>query len=270
MIAHARALSNRSARAAFLCYHSINDAGTSHEISSSRFECQLAALRAWGYISVTERTLGELAAGRRHHGHLVLLSFDDGFRDTYTHAFPLLKAYNFTALVFVLPPLVDQAGTFMWREVATEVERRPDVFRSMDWQEVGLMAEAGIEFGSHTCRHERLTDLDDDELRQELLDSRMRIKQRLGRCDSVAYPYGACDGRVVAAARSAGYSYGFSLPYGSPGVGWQPRYTRLSIPRIAMDDRDDERRLRLKLRPAGRRLLLSPAKSVLTAVERLR
>jgi peptidoglycan/xylan/chitin deacetylase (PgdA/CDA1 family) len=252
---------------ACLCYHSINAAPIGpHAVSPDRFERQLSSLRRWRYAPVSVRDLDCAAEWRRRRR--VLLSFDDGFRDTYTHAFPLLRAYGFTALVFVLPSLVDRAARFTWSEVAADVIRYPDVFRSVSWRQVELMAEAGLEVGSHTASHPMLTDLSDERLQQELLDSRSRIRARLGRCDCIAYPFGAWDSRVALAARSAGYRYGFSLPYGSARVGWQRGHTTMAIPRIAIDDRDDEQRLRLKLTGPGRRLLLSPAKSAVRAWRR--
>jgi hypothetical protein len=52
--------------------------------------------------------------------------------------------------------------------------------------------------------------LTDDELAQELLESRRRLQAPLGRCDAVAYPFGDWDSRTAAAA--AGYRFAFALP----------------------------------------------------------
>ncbi len=254
-------LTNREAGAVFLCYHSVSEEGPAFlSLPPDTFEHQLATLRRLGYGPGTPAALAALAAGERPARPLAFLTFDDGFRDNFTHAFPLLEAYGFTAQVFLLPPLVDEGAPLAWPEVEERASRHPDVMRSMTWSMVETMAAAGIEFGSHTCRHPRLTDLDDDHLRQELLDSRRAIAERLGRCDTLAYPFGAWSPRVAAAAADAGYSFAFSLPYGSPGVGPQTVATRLSIPRVPVDHRDAGVRFRLKLTPPGRRLLMSPSK----------
>ena len=64
------------------------------------------------------------------------------------------------------------------------------------------LAEAGWELGSHTHTHARLPDLDDHALAMELRESREQFVQRTGvPATSIAYPYGAVDGRVVAGAR---------------------------------------------------------------------
>jgi peptidoglycan/xylan/chitin deacetylase (PgdA/CDA1 family) len=120
---------------------------------------------------------------------------------------------------------------------------------------VESMADTGHEFGSHTLSHPKLTELGDEELRQELFDSRARIKERLGRCDSIAYPFGVWAARVAEAAADAGYSYGFTVPERS-----QMSANQLTIPRISVDQRDGEARFRRKLSAAYRALALSPCK----------
>jgi peptidoglycan/xylan/chitin deacetylase (PgdA/CDA1 family) len=140
-----------------------------------------------------------------------------------------------------------------------------DGARSIDWGMAEEMAQAGIEFGSHTLTHRALPDLGDEELAQELLDSRRAIQERLGACDALAYPFGAWDRRVEAAAARAGYAFGFTLPDGT-----QRRAGPLTIPRIDVDDRDRGRRFALKLSPVARRVLFSPAKSVLRRSARIR
>jgi O-antigen/teichoic acid export membrane protein/peptidoglycan/xylan/chitin deacetylase (PgdA/CDA1 family) len=253
-------LRNTSRRAAFLCYHSVSADGPPPLcVTPETFERQLAALRRWGYASGDLAALHGLAEGRRLGAQHVFLTFDDGFRDNFSEALPLLDRYGFKALVFLVPPLVDSAAPLAWPEIGIWRDRYPGVLRSLSWSEVEAMADAGIEFGSHTLTHPSLPALDDERLRQELVESRARIKDRLGACEAVAYPFGAWDVRVGAAAIDAGYTFGFTLPYGSESVGWQRGATTMSIPRIPITAADDERRLRLKLTAAGRRVLLSRA-----------
>jgi len=249
-------LRNRSASAAFLCYHSVHPDGPPYlSLPPETFERQLARLRRSGDKTATLGALEAIRRGERPSARQVLLTFDDGFLDNYTHAFPLMRAYGVSGLIFLLPPAVDTGGPLTWPEVAQRAGRHPDVFRSVTWPMVEEMAEAGIEFGSHALTHHRLTTLGDEALAQELLDSRRRIIDRLGRCDALAYPFGGWDQRVATAAAAAGYRWAFTMPSAA-----QRDATALSIPRIAIDHRDDERRFALKLSVAGRRALLSPAK----------
>ncbi|MGI8782011.1 MAG: polysaccharide deacetylase family protein [Solirubrobacteraceae bacterium] len=254
-------LLNRSGDAAFLCYHSVHPDGPPFlSLPPETFERQLALLRRRGFHTAGLGVLDALTRGGRPRARHVFLTFDDGFLDNYTHAFPLMREYRATGLIFLLAPAVDDGAPLVWPEIEERRDHHPAVFRSMDWAMVETMAEHGIEFGSHTLAHHSLPSLGEEALRQELLDSRRRIVERLGRCDSLAYPFGHWDARVAAAAVDAGYRWAFTMPTGA-----QRKATAVSIPRIAIDERDDERRFALKLMPASRRVLLSPAKDRLRA-----
>ena len=249
-------LCNRSRDAVFLCYHSIADHGPDFtSVPRKAFERQLETLRRLGFRSGRHADLGRLARGERADSRLAFLTFDDGYLDNYETARPLLDAAGFRGLFFVLPPHVDHGDALRWPRVEDRVAAHPEVMRSLTWPMVESMAEDGHEFGSHTLSHPLLGELGDEELRQELLDSRRRISERLGRCDSIAYPFGAWTERVARAAADAGYSYGFTLPDGA-----QMSADRLTIPRISVDHRDDERRFRRKLTAPYRALSLSPCR----------
>jgi peptidoglycan/xylan/chitin deacetylase (PgdA/CDA1 family) len=248
-------LRNRSRRATFLCYHSIAAEGPRYlTVSAELFERQLAELQRRGLRSGGLPALAELAAGRRVEP-TVFLTFDDGFRDNYEAALPLLREYGFGAFVFVLPPLVDAGTPFEWPEVADDRARFPSTMRSVTWSMLEEMKEGGFEVGSHTLSHPHLPALGGEALREELWESRARIRKRLGSCDSLAYPFGEWSAEVAAAARDCGYRFAFSLPT----HGGQRGATPLSIPRINVDYRDDEGRLAGKLSPLGKRIFLSPA-----------
>jgi peptidoglycan/xylan/chitin deacetylase (PgdA/CDA1 family) len=258
-----RPLRNRSREAAFLCYHSIAPEGPRYlTISADLFERQLALLRRRGYRSGDLDALAELSAGRVV-GPTAFLTFDDGFVDNFETALPLLREHGFGAFVFVLPPLLDTGGNFEWPEMAEDLERHRETMRSVTWPMLEQMREGGFEVGSHTLSHPHLPRLAGEELREELWQSRAAIKERLGSCDTIAYPFGEWSPEVAAAAADCGYSFAFTLPT----VSGQRQATPLSIPRVNVDYRDDERRFAAKLSPWGRRLLLS---SAVAAVRRRR
>jgi peptidoglycan/xylan/chitin deacetylase (PgdA/CDA1 family) len=249
-------LRNRSAAALFLCYHSVADDGPRWtSVPVARFERQLEMLERSGYRSGGLDDLARITGGEAPRSRLVFLTFDDGFADNAEVVAPLLRERGWKALVFLLPPAVDAGAPLDWPEVRARRRDHPRVMRSLDWRQVESMARDGMEFGSHTNNHLHLPRLGDEELRQELLDSRRRIGERLGRCDALAYPFGDWDGRVLAAAAAAGYRHAFTLPFAS-----QRSAHPLSIPRIAIDHRDDGARFAFKLTPAGRSLLLSASK----------
>ena len=259
------ALRNRTRGAAILCYHSVSPDGPPFlSITPELFRSQLATLRARGYEGGGLADLAALADGARPRRRLAFLTFDDGYLDNFTLAFPLLQEHGFRAIVFILPATVDGGGALDWPEVDAQRRAYPGVMRSLDWGMVEAMAGGGVEFGAHTVTHPHLPELGDDELMHELIEPRERIVERLGRCESVAFPFGDWDQRVAAAAAAAGYRFAFTMPRGA-----QAEASPMSIPRVAVDHRDRGWRFALKLTAPGRVLLLSPAKDRLRRLRRL-
>jgi peptidoglycan/xylan/chitin deacetylase (PgdA/CDA1 family) len=263
----ARLLRNRSRRATFLCYHSVAAEGPRYlTVTPELFERQLAQLRRLG---VRTGGLPELVAAGAGAGTepTAFLTFDDGFLDNHDTVLPLLREYGACATVFVLPPLVDTGAPLAWPEVEADRERFPATMSSVTWTMLEAMREGGFEVGSHGLTHAHLADLDPVALRDELWDSRARIKERLGSCDTLAYPFGEWSPEVAAAAADCGYRFAFSLPTAAGQFGATPH----SIPRINVDYRDEERRFAAKLSPLGKEMFLSPAvASARRVVRRLR
>lgn len=262
----ARLLRNRSRGAVFLCYHSIAPSGPRYlTISAQVFERQLVSLRRHGFRGGDLAALEDLAAGRLS-GRTAFLTFDDGFRDNFETALPLLREHGFPAFVFVVPRLLDGGGALDWPGIHVHRDRHAAMMRSLDWGMLELMREAGIEVGSHTLTHPHLPALDGERLREELLQSRRAIEARLGSCETIAYPFGEWSPDVAAAAADCGYRFGFTVPTTSG----QRLATPLSIPRLMVDYRDGGRRFDAKLSPWGRRVLLSSAAGALRRRRRAR
>ncbi len=246
-------LRNRSAAATYLCYHSIAPAGPRYlTVSPELFEAQLDQIESRGLRSGDLATLEGLAGG----GAITpsaFLTFDDGFLNNYETVLPLLRERGMRAFVFVLPPLVDTGGPLVWPEVATDAERYPETMRSVTWEMLAEMGEEVFEVGAHTLTHPHLPDLDEEELREELSASRRMVKERLGACDTLAYPFGEWSPRVAAAAADCGYRFAFTLPtdYG------QRDADELMIPRVNVDYRDSGSRFGAKLSPRGRAFYLA-------------
>jgi peptidoglycan/xylan/chitin deacetylase (PgdA/CDA1 family) len=250
-----RRLRNRSKHATFLAYHSVANEGPTYlTVSAELFERQLASLSAREVRCGDLETLEAIAAGRPV-APSVFLTFDDGFLNNYETVLPLLRERGMGAFVFVLPPLVDAGAPLVWPELAEDAGQYPETMRSVDWTMLEEMKEGPFEVGSHTLTHPHLPELDDEALRHELWESRARVKERLGSCDTLAYPFGEWSPRVAEAAAECGYRFAFSLPttHGQRTAG--PH----SIPRVNVDYRDVGRRLGAKLSPSGRSLYLSEA-----------
>ena len=124
----------------------------------------------------------------------VALTFDDGYRDTYTTAFPLLAERSLTATVYVVTGFV---STDAWFEPGGG---------AMTWAMLREMMRAGWDIGSHTVSHRRLVNLPRGELRAELRDSRAVLEDRLGLpCRHFCAPAGDMDLVVLEEALASGY-----------------------------------------------------------------
>lgn len=175
-----------------LTYHSIDDTGSVISVAPGLFARQMAFLAAEGYQTLS---FAEVVAHLRHgipfpEKH-VALTFDDGYQNVYTEAFPVLQAYGFTATVFLI---VDYCGGFNdWPGHVSPVGRLP----LMSWAEAQEMQQHGIELGAHTCTHPHLTALPHEQVQAEMQRSKQAIEDHTGAAvRTFAYPYGAYDATV--------------------------------------------------------------------------
>jgi peptidoglycan/xylan/chitin deacetylase (PgdA/CDA1 family) len=169
-----------------LMYHSISDTpepGFSpyYQVCTSprRFAEQMQSLAKTGWQGVTLREgLDVLAGNRQISGHPVAITFDDGFHDFYTAAFPILKQHGFAATMYLPTAFIgDDRQSFKSRAC-------------LNWGEIRELHQTGIEFGSHTVNHPILYQLPWPEIERELMLSKEQIEQKLGEpVSSFAYPY---------------------------------------------------------------------------------
>jgi peptidoglycan/xylan/chitin deacetylase (PgdA/CDA1 family) len=231
-----------------LCYHAISERfPAALSVTPDAFERQLAILKRAGYRGATFAD-----AVRATSGRVVAITFDDAYLSELTLAKPLLDAVGYPATVYAPTAYLDTPerplkwdGIEQWHGGEHERELLP-----MSWDQLGELAEAGWEIGSHTRTHPHLDRVEDEtELRDELVESKATVERRLGRdCTTLAYPYGEYDERVIAAAGAAGYAAAGTLParlHPARPLAW---------PRVGIYRGDDERRFRLKVSRVMRKL----------------
>jgi peptidoglycan/xylan/chitin deacetylase (PgdA/CDA1 family) len=121
-------------------------------------------------------------------------------------------------------------------------------YRPLTTNQIRTMTESHwCHFGSHSHRHEILTNLDDRELKENLAESKTFLESVLGEpiCH-ISYPDGAADARVLARCGEAGYKYGYLAAGGCVG----PHTDPLMIPRIGVGGYDSLRSLYTKINGA--------------------
>jgi peptidoglycan/xylan/chitin deacetylase (PgdA/CDA1 family) len=172
-------------RIPILMYHSISDNlfGKSHpyyQINTSPrvFAQQMRYLRDRGYRTVVPEDLADNSIWASGSEKLVCLTFDDGYRDFYPHAFPILRRYGFSAIIYL---------------ATSRIRNTPEVYEGAEylcWDEVREMHAGGIHFGSHTVTHPDMRSLTPEQIEYELGSSKEKIESELGATvSSFAYPY---------------------------------------------------------------------------------
>ncbi|MCI0438816.1 MAG: polysaccharide deacetylase family protein [Chloroflexi bacterium] len=187
-----------------LMYHRVVDSLDAPDpyrlnVSVAQFESQMRYLRDRGYEAVRlDEVVRASGKGGSPWRKPVVITFDDGYMDTYTRAFPILKEYGMTATVLLVSGHI--GGTNAWDrgEVPATQLAGPSEIREM--------ARHGIAFGSHSVTHRPMTALNCREAMAELADSKVAIEDMLGSEVSVfAYPYGRSTPVLRGMAQQAGY-----------------------------------------------------------------
>ncbi len=179
-----------------LTYHSVDDSGSVVSVAPALFARQMAHLAAHGWRTLTvAQAVGHLQRGAVPERH-VAITFDDGYRNVFTEAFPVLRRHGFTATVFLVTDYVGRDNG--WPGHQPPMGTRP----LMGWDDALVMWEQGVELGAHTGTHPDLTRLAPDPVEAEVARSVAEIEARTGApVETFAYPYGAVDGAALAAAR---------------------------------------------------------------------
>ncbi|MBN1287156.1 MAG: polysaccharide deacetylase family protein [Anaerolineae bacterium] len=175
----------RNVRAPILMYHYVGDLPANADnyrvgltVTPGEFRAQMQYMASNGYETVTlDDVIYALAQGHPLPEKPVVLSFDDGYADMYTHVFPILRECGFVGTFFVVTEWIDQA--------------RPGY---LTWQQVQEMAAAGMRIETHSKTHADLTDKPYDFLVYEIIGSIESIEAYTGRRPRfLCYPAGAYD-----------------------------------------------------------------------------
>lgn len=187
-----------------LLYHQIQDLPKSLDpfgisVTPENFAAQMHDLKAQGYTAYTLRdAVHKMHTGESLPAKSVVITFDDGYLDNYTHAWPILKEVGFPATIFLVPSYIGQSALWDGEHGAQ--------LPLMDWSQIAEMESAGIEFGSHTHTHAALDTLPTDQIRDQLCTSKRVLDEKLQQpVETLAYPYEQFTAEVQSIAKDCGY-----------------------------------------------------------------
>ena len=175
------------------------------------FRYHLTLLERWGFTAITFDDYrlyqsGELNLPKKP----VIITFDDGYVDTYEAAFPLLQEFGMKAVVFALGDRTIKANTW-------DTHSSIPVGPLMNDEQIIELHSAGFEIGSHTMTHAKLPLLSHEHAWDEISRSRMRLEILLNApVRTFAFPYGFVNEETKKMLPDAGYSIGCATHSGPP------------------------------------------------------
>jgi peptidoglycan/xylan/chitin deacetylase (PgdA/CDA1 family) len=255
-----------------LMYHSISDdpepgVRPYYRVCTSprRFREQMQWLKDNNYRGVTlsaglawlnsPPVAGHWPPAPQPSAKFVAITFDDGFHDFCTHAFPILQPHGFSATMYLPTACIDAVPSSPSSKRGAAADPSilsPTLPRAtrhsfaghecLTWAEAKELHCGGIEFGSHTVHHLKLVDLAWPEIQSEIQDSKSEIEQRLGALvKTFAYPYAFPEanrdfvGRFKDLLSSCGYETNVTTRIGR----LRPGDDLMQIKRLPVNQNDD-------------------------------
>ncbi len=171
-----------------LMYHYTGAGDGTLYVTTENFERQMKYLRDHRYHVISLDEFIQLKQQNAKFAHdTVVITFDDGKRDNYSEAFPVLKKYDMPVTIFVITQWVGHNAF-------------------LTWDQIREMSESGIDFGSHTQHHIYLPDVDAATIMAEALGSKKDLEKHLGKAARhFCYPSGGFTAEAKQLVRQAGY-----------------------------------------------------------------
>lgn len=175
----------------------------------ARFAKQMAYLKKQGFVFYSASELIEYYAERGvFPPNGITVTFDDGWKDNYTNAFPVLQRFGIKATIFLVPSCIGEVSS---KAMAEGESGRAHLSR----EEILEMSKYGVEFGSHSMNHRLLHQLPSEEVRFEIEESKKQLANLLQEpCNVFAYPAGYYSEVAQRMIENAGYIAAFSTVYG--------------------------------------------------------
>lgn len=228
---------------AVLMYHNVTDdlPPSYRSIRIDDFRHQMKYLKdKCDVLSIQDliKTYNSPRKFKRARKSQVVITFDDGFRDNYTNAFPILKELSLPAACFIVPQWISKSNT-----------QSPNR-EFLNDKEMKEMHNHGISFCSHTLSHPMLPHLDYKQQKAEILKGRQELYERINDpvvMDAFAYPYGEYNETTLEILKELKFKIGLTVWHHLNG----PQENPLRLKRLTADGRDDIVKFASQINPLG-------------------
>jgi len=181
--------------ATILVYHDVTSGKRKSQIQNDsvileNFERQMKYLRENSFSPMPlQKLIWLIKSKKKIPKKSIIITFDDGYKSTYTNAYPVLQKYNIPATVFVAAGFIGQKKPFPWLEAENNNSGLHESM-PMNEEEIIELYEGGIEIGSHTMYHNFLPKMNSQKIEEDILNSQYKLRNILGRTPlSLALPY---------------------------------------------------------------------------------
>lgn len=234
-------------RPRILMYHMVCDHQPGQQFKGLRvppalFERQIRHLAETGWHFVT---MTELMTRHDLPEKTIAITFDDGYEDNYSQAYPVLKKYNAKATLYLVVDRHDRDWSVNKKahHNTGELAREPKVSDA----QLREMLDSGVfELGAHTLTHVNLKTAASHDKQREILEGRTQLEQQFStRVTSFAYPFGIYGPDDVALAQEAGF---LSAVTTVDGIDADIHANPFELKRVKVSGKDSFLAFRLRLR----------------------
>jgi peptidoglycan/xylan/chitin deacetylase (PgdA/CDA1 family) len=202
-------------------------------VSINSFELQMKLMRKMGYQTINFSGLKKNIKKKNF-----IITFDDGYENLITNAFPILKKLEFSATCFVVTNMLNKYN--VWDENRSDYKK----MKLMNIDQIYEWVSNGFEIGSHTKDHLDLTSLDINKKKEQIIDSKNFINQSLGiKITSFAYPFGSFDDETIKIVQE-NYEYAVTT---RPSKYNPNKFNDMKLPRISINKKTSIFKFLLKI-----------------------
>ena len=218
-----------------------------HKVQKNNFEVQIKYLNKFYNVISLEDAVNMLNSDKRIIDNAVAITFDDGYKNSLSDAYPILKKYKVPATLFLPSGLINENKLAWWDQVelfygdkseiesmkklpnekrikmlktmTPKIKNIPEKYKFLSKNELHKMSDV-FSYGFHTHSHPILTMTKKDEVKKEIINSKKKLENLLNmKIKSFCYPNGEFNDEIKNIVKNAGYDYACSIIKGRNKLG---------------------------------------------------